>query len=90
MTFEKLAKMVANSFKETMLDEGFETFKEMRDCYCMSSEDVKDEIDSIIRYIANDTHADAWLSDDGSFVQVEGDDISYRKFNAMVMTAIRK
>lgn len=48
--FELLAEKVAEGFVETMKNEGFETFKEMCDCYWWTTKDIKTETDYFLRY----------------------------------------
>lgn len=81
-TFEELAKVVADGFKQVMQEEEFDTFDEMKDCYWWTTEDIKAEVDS---YIQEATDGDACISDDGTDVYLHGTDmmISYRKFSAM-------
>ena len=78
MTLEDLAKVVADDFKATMLDEGFNSFAEMARCYAWDSADIKDEVNAIIGSV------DAYIDEvDGTEVIFDDDMISYRKFSAM-------
>jgi hypothetical protein len=77
MTFEVLAKMVADDFCRTMKDQGFETFGEMKKCYMWDAKDIKEEISSIVSEISEnlwqETHnvgSTAFVSDDFTFVQI--------------------
>ena len=81
MTFEELAKKVADDFRVTMKDEGFDTLKEMCDCYWWSPADLKEDIGAVIWLVSG---GEAYLDEiDGSDVCLNGDCISYRKFAYM-------
>ncbi len=54
MNINQLAKLVADDLKETMGENGFETFKEMKDCYWWTAQDVKNEICDTAQIILND------------------------------------
>lgn len=85
MKFEILASKVAEEFRETMSQEGFDSFNEMAKCYWWSAEDIKEEVDEIIRSIDDTACIDEV---DGKSVILDGDEISYRKFAAMWRKAI--
>jgi hypothetical protein len=77
MTFEVLAKLVADDFSRTMKENGFETFAEMKKCYMWDANDIKEEVDSIVCEISakawEETHnigETAFVADDYSFVQI--------------------
>ena len=80
--FEELAKVVARGFKEVMDEEGFETFDDMKYCYQMDTQDIKEEVDF---YLKDATDGDACIGDDGADVYYHGTDmmIRYRKFATM-------
>lgn len=81
MTFEELAKKVAEDFRVTMKDEGFDTLKEMCDCYWWSPADLKEEIGAVIVSVSS---GEAYIDEiDGSDVLLNCDCISYRKFAFM-------
>lgn len=81
MTFIKLAKIVADDFMQTMNEQGFESFDEMKRCYWWDSNDIKAEVDSILQSVCE---ADAYIDEvDGSDVILDGGIIPYRKFSAM-------
>lgn len=81
MTFEELAVKVADDFRETMDEQGFESFDEMKKCYWWDSNDIKEEVNSILSSVRD---ADAYIDEiDGSDVILNGDTIPYRKFSAM-------
>ena len=89
MTFEMLAKMVADDFRETMNDEGFDSFEQMCKCYAWEWADVKDEVDAIITEIARREHLELWMSDDQTFIQLGLDDISWRDFKRMMLAELK-
>ena len=77
MTFEILAKLVADDFKRTMETHGFRTFAEMKKCYMWDANDIKEEVSTIVSEISSkaweDTHNvsnTAFVADDHSFVQI--------------------
>lgn len=92
MTFEVLAKLVADDFKHTMEDHGFETFAEMKRCYMWDARDIKEEVDSIVREISakaweetQNTAETAFVADDYSFVQIGVcDEMSWKEFKKLV------
>jgi len=87
MTFEGLAKAVADYFKDCMKEEGFESFEEMVDCYWWTANEIKDEVDSVLRGIDG---TDAYIDEfDRSDVLNNGELISYRKFSAMWHKALK-
>lgn len=80
MTFEALAQVVADDFKETMDTFGFDSFNEMAECYWWDSKDIKEEVDSILRTKNTGAYIDEC---DGSLVIKEDGDIEYRTFARM-------
>lgn len=83
---EQMVKNVANYFLEGMKEEGFDSFEDMRRCYWWTSQDIKEEVDSVL----NDYN---WAID-----EVDGSDIfddenalvcSYRSFMAKVYKIIK-
>lgn len=92
MTFNELAKLVADDFRKTMEENGFETFSEMKKCYMWDANDIKEEVSSIVSEISNkaweDTHNvsnTAFVSDDYSFVQIGVfDEMSWGNFKKLV------
>lgn len=78
---------VAEDFVETMKDSGFETFAEMKRCYMMDSEDIRAEVDSILRDRVPEVCVD---EDDGTMVIADdGDEMTYRKFMSCVYSEIK-
>ena len=90
MTFEKLAEMVRMDFKTTMEQEGFETFADMKRCYCWEAADIKDEVNIIIAELANTAYknkefSNFYMADDNSFIQIGVcEDMSWRDFKKLV------
>ena len=90
-TLNNAVELVAKSFVDTMKEEGFETFAEMKSCYDWSSEDIKSEV----RYVLNlnaTGEDDCYLSDDDTEILncVDIEEISYRKFMSMVYGVIKE
>ena len=94
MTFEELAKLVAEDFKKTMDEEGFETFDEMKKCYWWSNDDVKEEVESIISVLTEKSVKDGgeyfYMSDDHTFIQIGTfNDMSWRDFKKLVFSHLK-
>jgi hypothetical protein len=97
MTFEMLAKLVADDFTRTMEEQGFETFKEMRKCYMWDANDIKEEVSTIISEISaknwEETHnvgETAFMADDYSFVQIGVcDDMRCGEFKKLVSSFLK-
>ena len=49
LSFEELAQLVANYFTGIMKEEDFDTFEEMKQCYWWTPNEIKDEVDAVIR-----------------------------------------
>lgn len=77
-------KLVADDFKATMIEEGFETFADMKKCYWWTSEDIKEEVDAILRLAESD-----WGIDIDGDVNNGGEYISYKSFMSKVYSAIK-
>ena len=90
MTFEDLAKVVADGFKEVMKEEGFDTFDEMRACYWWDSNDIKDEVEAYIKEADENSDVVICLSDDRTDVYIGDDYISYKSFSNMWHRLIKK
>jgi hypothetical protein len=68
-----------------MEDEGFDTFEEMRDCYWWDTEDIKDEVESVLK------DHDWFLTDDRTEVMNMNCELySYRRFINMVYKMIKE
>jgi len=89
MTFEALAKVVADDFRKTMKEEGFDSFKEMVDCYWWTTNDIKDVIDEIISNIKGIGAVSGIDEVERTYVYLNGDAIPYRKFSAMWHKALK-
>ncbi len=88
MTFNELANLVAGDFRETMKTEGFETFTEMAQCYWWDTNDVKDEVDYILR---DATNGEAYLDecDRTEVIIGQGASLPYREFSRMWHSALK-
>lgn len=85
MTIKELAKACADYFKSVMQDEGFDTFEEMKDCYWWDTNDIKNEVESVIK------DYDWFLTDDRTEVMnISCELYSYRSFIAMVYKMIKE
>ena len=89
MTFEKLAKLVAEDFQRTMDEEGFETFNEMKKCYDWEAQDIKEEVESIISELNKRAYEENgetfYMSDDYTFIQIGIiDEMSWRDFKKLI------
>lgn len=87
MTFEELAKVVADDFMETMRENDLESFDDMVRFYWWTPQEVKAEVDYTIRKADESAYIDEW---DGKDVFLNGGMISYRKFSAMWHGIIRR
>lgn len=86
-SFEEAAAIVAAEFVKTMKDDGFTSFKEMKQSYWWDASDIRSEIDDIL---TSDVE-NVYMYDDGSTVQFGiSEDMSYRDFKKMVMKEIDK
>ena len=83
MTFEELAQVVADGFKQVMVEEEFETFEDMKNCYWWDTNDIKAEVRFYLNETANKLGMEIMLSDDGMDVYIGDNWITYRKFSAM-------
>ena len=93
MTFNDVAKMVADDFKETMWENGFHTFTEMCICYMWDSQDVKEEVSFIISKLSDklwkEERVSLWMSDDFSFIQLGFEDMSWKDFKKLFINELR-
>ena len=78
--FEELAKIVADEFIKDMREHDFETFDEMVKCFWWTTNDIKDEVDYVLR--ENGAYVDE-LDRTCVLAEDTGEMISYRKFSAM-------
>ena len=56
MNIDQLAKLVADDFKETMKENGFESFEEMKKCYWWTAQDIREEISDIAQILLNEEY----------------------------------
>ena len=90
LTIEELAKIVAKDFLQTMKQEGFETFAEMKKTYWWTTADIKEEVDYIITEAARKYHSSGtWLSEDGTFVSCGIDNMDWKDFWKLVLSFIK-
>ena len=89
-TINELAKIVADDFKATMDEFGFETFNEMAKCYWWTSADIKEEVSAIVDEVARERNELLYVSDDGEDVFAGCEDVSYRTFAKMFRKEICK
>ena len=75
---EKLIRYVAECFKKTMMEEGFETFSEMSRCYDWGTREIKEEMSNIIFESGYGCLGDGYLELDS------GEYMEYKKFSAAV------
>ena len=83
--FEDLASKVAQSSKEYIKDNEFESFEELCRCYWGNSDDIKDEIDDILRKVS-EGYID---EDDRSCICYKRDSISYHSFMKMLRKPVK-
>lgn len=89
MTFTTLASKIAEDFNRSVVEEGFENFKEMKNSYDWEPEDIRTEIEYMVKeYGENDHFA---MMDDGSLIQFTNDwpTMSYREFKKMVFAQVK-
>ncbi len=81
-TFEDAAEFVAKDFIQTMKEENFDTFQEMKQCYMWDTDDVKSEV----YYILQNTNCVMW--DDGTTLELGDQDIEWRFFSKLFRSKI--
>lgn len=88
ITFEDLAKAVSDSFIETMDENDFETFTDMKETYWWTFDDIKDEIDYIIRTATDER---AYIDElDRTDVFIGSKDMPYRQFANLWKSNLKK
>lgn len=91
MTFEELAKKIAEEFKNIMEQEGFSCFKEMKECYDWEASDIRSEIEYMVKEYGEAEHFA--VMDDGSLIQFTDERIeptmSYREFKKLVLNELK-
>jgi hypothetical protein len=92
--FRDLASMVAEDFNKTMAKEGFETFKEMKECYDWEWKDIKDEVEYMINkqfeghgFMMMDDYSVARI-DKIDFTDEFAWECSWREFKKMFMSMV--
>lgn len=83
-SFSQAAVIVADEFLQTMQDGGFNTFREMQECYWWEASDIREEISYIL-----ESKTDAYVFDDGSYVQFGIDDMPYGEFKKLVFQKLK-
>ena len=83
--FEDAAEAVAQDFVNTMKDEGFQTFEEMKRCYMWEPEEIKQEVSAIL-----DEFTDCWMWDDTTHVQIGIEDMPYREFKKLWTSKVKE
>ena len=88
MTIRNAEALVAKDFVEFMQENGFLSFKEMRQCFKWDSQDIKEEVDAALRDLTKGEYCVDEL--DGSMVVGDGDLISYGAFMKDVYEEIER
>ena len=88
MTIRNAEVLVAKDFVEFMQENGFFSFKEMRQCFKWDSQDIKEEVDAALRDLTKGEYCVDEL--DGSMVVGNGDLISYGAFMKAVYEEIER
>lgn len=83
MKFEELAKAVAETLKDMMREEGFETFEEMRRCYLWEGNDIREEICYRVKECGGDCF------DDMTDITIGWDIMAYGAFKKLVMAHLK-
>ena len=89
MTFEMLAKLVAEDFQKTMDENGFDTFADMKFTYDWEWADIKDEIAYTITAIGNELNEPMYMYDDRTYVQIGIKAIPWREFKKLVFSIVK-
>lgn len=85
MKTQELVNGIVNDFLQTMENEGFETFIEMRENYWWESQDIKNEVDYIVTKELN-------IPNDGEYnyyVDDMDEDLNYNKLIRMVYKELK-
>ncbi len=85
MKTQELVNAIANDFQQTMEEEGFETFVEMKECYWWDSQDIRDEVDGICHslHIPSDYEYSYYVED-------MEEDLTYSKLIRKVYALLKK
>ena len=92
ITFPALAKRVAADFRQTMEEEGFDTFAEMKKCYGWDKHDIMGEVESILADIRKDTGADVSITtedDEEEAVYIGLLDLAWDGFFKMIKAELK-
>lgn len=95
ITFELLAKMLADEFKQDMADHGFESFEDMRRSYDWDWAEIKEEINRMITSYANKAYDSGeysyfFMFDDYSYVQIGVHDMPWKEFKKLLLAELAK
>lgn len=84
-SFEDAAEVVAQEFVNTMLEEGFESFNEMKKTYWWEPSDIQDEM----MYSVSSLTDNCSFWDDGSVVEIDSrGEMQYKDFKKMVLSRV--
>lgn len=90
LTMDQLAQAVADYFLDVMKEEEFDTFDEMKQCYWWTPEDIKDEVDAVLRDVSNESAYIDELDRSEVFSGQGSESIPYRQFSRMWRNIIKK
>ena len=80
---QNIIEYTAQDFAKTMKEESFESFREMAGCYMWSPEEIKEEVESILKEYEEETGRRAWIDEeDGKTVYTDGSEMEYKTFIA--------
>lgn len=88
MTIKELAQKVADYFNGVIEEEEFENFEAMKQCYWWDSNDIKDEVEAVIKdfnWYLTDDRTELY---DGNF-GAKDEYYSYRKFMVEVYKNVK-
>ena len=92
MTFEMLAKKVADEFREIMTEEGCESFAELKKSQMWSWADVKNEVGDILWDYADELlmrgHVPCFLCDEFNTVVLGNQDMSWGNFKKLLLAEL--
>lgn len=96
MTIIELAEKIRNDFINDIKEDGFENFKEMRECYDWTPKDIRDEIEYLETKYVNEEfdetgETNIWVHDDASLeshINGKWEEVSYREIKKMVLKGL--
>lgn len=88
MDFHQIAKAVAEVIIAEGREDGFDTFKEMCECYWWESSDIQEYVESIVDELYKDS--DIYLDEIDHDLIIQGNDIPYRRFIAAIRRNLRE